>query len=396
MSKIYSINNEEVPSIEYISEIVKMISDEIKTLNTNFNGFPSIKTNTEQIKIDTIEKQDINASSIKTDPRHRFINEALLTTFVNKPSNFEIEQSLDAVKQELREEIEKSYMRIINTPNAIIKLRDIYTILNNENAINGLLDTLSYKVTMEDFKEHKDSYVHLNNNDRKALNILLKCVTNNFADWNAKDDEVNAIKNKPTSLPANGGNADTIANHGIKEVINRDDDDLVVGVFGSNYSSDTCDIYTTTGEIDSDLFASELSNINGGTVLFKKGSYSIADVYAQFNKKEPIIFRGVNYKLSTLAVNDLVMNNTTFKDIKIKDSKSVVIESEVDLENVIFENCNIMINKSNCCNIKNCIFNNCSITIQGPITNNIIKCNRYIYTAPIKYLGGNNIITENL
>ena len=39
---------------------------------------------------------------------------------------------------------------------------------------------------------------------------------------------------------------------------------------------------------------------------------------------------------------------------------------------------------------------NCNIKIEGLITNNIIKCNRYIYTKPIKYLGGNNIITENL
>ena len=289
--------------------------------------------------------------------------------------------------------MDELYTRIINTPNVINKLRDISTILNEDEVVNGLLNTLSYKLNMDDFNAHTKSSTHMNNNDRKALNVLLKCLIGGFADWNAADGAYNTIKNKPESLPANGGNADTVANHSIKDLINKDDYDIVIGDSRQKYSEDSCDIYAKDGNIDDEAFQSLIKSLINGIILFKRGVYNINTIDSY---KELRIINGVNSRLSLITAKDFVrINNSIYNNIGFVDSK-IYIESECEINNVTFTNCDIVIGNSTGTNIISCRFNNCRIKIDGYMTNNIIKFNRFIQTKHITYLGGNNIISENI
>ena len=395
MSKIYSINDgdskiRKIPSIEYINELVKIIED----LIPDNNGIPNIKTDIEGISIPNQDQTIILAKNIKTDSEHKFISDGILATMVDKPSKFEVDEIINASKEELNKKIEEVYMRLINTPNVINKLRDISTILNEDKVADGLLNTLAYKLNIDEFEEHSKSSIHINNNDRKALNILIKCLSGGFADWNASVDDYNAIKNKPESLPANGGNANTISNHGIKDLINKDDYDIVIGTSGEKYSKDSCDIYAENGHIDQETFLSLFTNLDVfyGFVLFKRGIYNIdfINTYtSSFN------FNGVDRRAVYITANHANIHNSVFQNITFKDTK-VYIGSSSEINNVSFINCDIIFDNTVGSNIINCSFENCTIVYNGSLINNIIKFNRYIRTKPIVYIGNGNIISENI
>jgi hypothetical protein len=399
MSKIYTIRNgesekEQIPSIEYINELMKMIEDAIMSVNDDFNGFSSIKTANKELSVNQKQRHKIMANEVKTDPQHKFINDGMLATIADKPSKFEVEQMLDEHKKQIEENINQVYTRIINTPNVINKLRDISTILNEDEIANGLLNTLSYKLNTQDFNEHATSYKHIDNNDRKALNALLKCLLCGFADWNADEDECNAIRNKPESLPANGGNADTICNHGIKDLINKYDYDIVIGRDGEKYSKDSCDIYAKNGEVNVDAFVPLLKSlVNDGNVLFKRGLF-IVDLINNYGIT--IIFEGIDRRLSTIKANKFIdITDCVFKHIGFTDS-IIYIGSGCEMTDINFTNCEIIFNDAENCNIMGCTFYNCKFEFKGNVINNIIKFNRYVQTKPIAYIGGNNIISENI
>lgn len=400
MCKIYTVdngksNNEQIPSIGYINEIVKMIEDELISQNNEFAGFSSIKADREVLPINIKKKHEIFAKDIKTDSNYKFISDGILATIAGKPTKFEVEQYIDNSKLEMKDYMNTIYNRIINTPNVINKLRDISTILNDDEVSAGLINTLANKINLDDFEYHTKSHVHLDNNDRKALNILLKCLINGFADWNAVGDDYNAIKNKPESLPANGGNSDTVANHGIKDLINRDDYDIVVGSSLERYSKDSCDIYTNESLLNYEDIKNIIDNSNTTRIIyFKRGYYNIDNIIISY--KPTMIINGADCRLSTIHAYDYVQfNNTVIKNIGFEDSV-VFIGSDCEFRNVKFNNCTIVLDNCVACNISDCVFEKCVIEYKGSLMNNIIKFNRYIKTKPIVYVGGNNIITENI
>ena len=198
MAKIYSVGNKnseeyQIPSMQYMNEFEKMIEDILLGDNKGCYGFASIETQLNELPVGVKEIPEIQAKDIKTDSQHKFINDGILSTIVDKPSKFEVEQLLLKSKEELIKNINDTYMRIINTPNVINKLRDISIILSEDEIGKGIIETLSYKLNIQDFEEHKSSFLHMTNNDRKALNVLLKCLLEGFADWNADKDSYNDI-----------------------------------------------------------------------------------------------------------------------------------------------------------------------------------------------------------
>ena len=285
-------------------------------------------------------------------------------------------------------------MKIINTPNVINKLRDISNILNEDKATEALLNVLAYKLNINEFEEHIESVTHMSNNDRKALNILIKCLKEGFADWNAEDNQYNCIKNKPIALPADGGNADTVNNHGINDLINKYDYDVVIGTSGERYSKDSCDLYAENGIIDKDKFTSLMKTLKyDGIVLFKRGLFKIDNIDGKLGT---IIFEGMDRRLSFIeTANYLNTTDYIFKNIGFVDSK-IIIGSGCEITNASFNNCDIVFDNTMASTIMNCNFYNCRIEYKGSLMNNIIKFNRFTQTNPIKYIGGNNIISENI
>ena len=172
-------------------------------------------------------------------------------------------------------------------------------------------------------------------------------------------------------------------------------EDIVIGTSCPFYSKDSCDIYEKDGFINVEHLESEINHINNnGVVLFKRGEYTIESLNAKYYNL-PMIFKGADRRLSRIFVNDAKLYNVTFKHIGFENS-TIYIESAVDLDDVLFNNCDIILKRSEDCNIRNCIFENCRISIYGSIMNNFITHNRYIKTKPIIYLGSANVISDNI
>lgn len=398
MSKVYTVNEgitlaDQIPSIAYISELVKLIEDAIFN-NASFEGLPYIEYSTEKLPVGTKENEVVDARTVKTDTEHRFINETILRTLVDKPTKMDLDQSIKEVKQQVDKKINDSFTKIVNTPNAVNKLRDVAIILNEEKSLSALLNLLSEKVNINDYQEHIKSTDHVNNNDRKALNILLQCVLEGFSDWNAAEGAPNAIRNKPESLPANGGNADSVSNHSIKDLINKDDYDIVIGSSLEKYSKDSCDIYAENGIVDSLILLEMITALkNGGIILFKRGNYDIKVINSCHGS---IIFKGTDRRLTTIKSHEGIgIKDSVLKDISVVDSY-VCVKSNCEIERVNFKNCTFTFSNMENSNITNCTFENCTFISIGGMMNNIIKFNRFIQTKPIQYIGGNNIISENI
>lgn len=383
MSDIFDINGSKVASVDYVNEILKMVEDHLRNTDDNFDGFKSISTEDKEIKLESGIPFPIAAQDISQDHNHNFVSGTLLSTFADKPSSFEVEKSLEDIKIELRKNLNEYYMRIINTPNAIDKLNDISNLLNDDEILNNLVDTLSNKVPKETFEEHVGSVTHMNNNDRKALNMLIEVLKiGTLADWNANEKSANYIANKPESLPANGGNADTVENHPIKDIACKPFFDITI----CNKDTKNKDLF------DAATYAitnNTLGNIieNGGNVFLANGTYSFN--IDSTNQDNIIKFTGSNATISDIAS---AINKMTFKDLTIKGS--IKIGKECDFDNVVFNDCKITLSNAEGCNIKFCKFINCEFEIDptGFMINNLFLYNRFVNTEPLKFIGGNNTI----
>jgi hypothetical protein len=394
MSKVYEINDATfansklIPSMEYIRDILKMIEDAIIE-SDNFKGFSSIDNEIESIELAKESEDAVFAKDIETDGEHQFVSETFVNILKDKPSSFDVQQSIDSAKEDIKKDINDIYMRIINTPNVISKLRDIADILNEDDIASGLLNTIALKVSTDEFNEHIKSSTHLNNNDRKALNLFIKFIANGGLDWNTEETAFGGIKNKPTSLPANGGNADTVGDVTVRDISSANIADVVIG---SNESdSKYCDFIIGDDNAD-DVLNSVLKNISSKyTILFRSGIYSIKTVSMFSDSVLNIIGCGdviINAKTFTV-------NNVSAKDICIKDS-FIRINKNCNLHNVNFVNCEIEFYYTEDTDITGCTFNNCKFNITGELLRNIITLNRFTNSDNLRYIGGDNIILNNI
>ena len=109
-----------------------------------------------------------------------------------------------------------------------------------------------------------------------------------------------------------------------------------------------------------------------------------------------IIISGVSNRNTIFSsTNTIVNGNFIIKNLLISDSNILIIEN-CTFDNVRFVNCKISFDASNEITVKNCIFNNCTISFRGYCIHNMITNNRFINTTLPQYIGGGNIINNNM
>ena len=79
-----------------------------------------------------------------------------------------------------------------------------------------------------------------------------------------KGGKTSGIKNKPDSLPANGGNADTVGGFSIEHLMNHQVVDYIIGY------DDKCDIRINEDQSNVSVINQILAN---NSIAFKKGVY---------------------------------------------------------------------------------------------------------------------------
>lgn len=396
MGKIYIIkdnNGEEkkLVSLEYVEQIIKQIGD-ILVNKTNVSINLGTAKEYEELDIKDDISDLCNSNDLDNIKNNIEEYKSLLSTEIDKPSKFEVDQKIESIKTDNDKHLEEIFMRIINTPNVLNKLRDISLFFQENNNKDTIIDILANKVNKEDFDNHTTSKFHLTNNDRAALNLLLQVVKDGI-DWNNQDNNsLVSIKNKPKSLPANGGNADTVSDYSIKYLLNNS---KYITVFGSDSDwNESCDVvFNNNGEKNTELFNENINSKINNSMLLKRGDYEFSNKLYLVAKNDNLTIGGYGNNVTKLHSDEIYMSNAEVKDLQICDS-TVIIYNNNNISNVIFKCCTIIFENSTGNNITNCRIVDCNTTITGLFTYNIIALNRYIKSNPIKYIGGNNIINN--
>ena len=413
MPTIYNISgkdtdnsNNMIPSKQYVDRLAIIIVDSILEYINNStpmdNSVVDISYDSENINISNQDKEvsTVPVDMIDTDSNHQFISSALMNIFKDKPSKLDLENSINELRSELLMKIDQYFTNILNTTNALQKIKEVFNLINSEDKFNDFMSELANKVSVDDLDDHIKSSLHLNNNDRKALNLLLSFIETGCADWDAKPEDPNYIRNKPESLPANGGNAETLDGHSFNDTVNKQSVDAIVGVDNQNYPSYSVDYFVSNDESSSesnfDDIMKKINDSHRGVYNFKTGIYrgesielnSATDFYTE------IVIAG-NGKNTIFNTKDISVNGyVTLKDLAINNA-TIRIGSDCKFDNVTFRNCNIIVSGNNNI-IKWCDILSSEFSYAGPCYNNMITYNRYNNKLNLIFAGGNNIASNNI
>lgn len=310
--------------------------------------------------------------------------------YVDTVTKLELEFEVNKLREEFNDSINEAFIKLLNRKDAVKRIKDIDYAVNQTEGLNALIKLTSTKVDQEQLQDHINSLLHLTDDDKVALNILLNAIECGFADWNAGPKDPNYIKNKPEALPANGGNADTIEGHTAKELKNHQAYDVIIGI---GVLCDNVDqLLPPDGSKNNDA-AEVISKTDAKfshSFMFRSGLYE----FDTFTLKSHSL-NGAPNNATIFKVKSMKLNSTTIRDINFINS-NIHINTNVSLSDCRFDCCNIYIDASYQSTIKNCLFNNCTIQFNGVCMYNIITENRFISSGKPIYYGGNNLIINNL
>lgn len=408
MANVYNINatddniknkNYQIASVAYVSAAIKKVLDLLQNkliITDNLNIDFSDITQDMPLPLQNSGKDEkINAEDIITDSKHLFISEAQLDIFRNKPSYIDLENMIMDLRNEIRIDINKSYINLLNNDNILTKIKDFSNILNSDPSLNNFLDSLASKIDIDTFKEHEKSALHLNNNDRKAINLLIRFIETGCADWNASADQPNFIRNKPEKLPADGGNADTVGGRTANDLLNHQLDTKIYGTIGNDYDIDSADeIIVTKDECDKAI--TNIKTANHGLFSFKSGNYTFGS-FSMSTYDKNILLQGAG-RSTIFKIEDVAQftNNIHIRDLCIYGG-TIHINKNCKFDNVLFKECVIRITNAEFCMITCCVFKDCTILFSGVCNNNIITNNTLINSGKFAYYGNlNNIINNNI
>lgn len=405
-------------SKDYVDSQIKALQDALITHEKNCDSAHSVSSDNltlaPTLDNNTIEDiyivpslPEISGENINQDPNHRLMSDSLINILKNKPSTFELEQAVNDVENRIKAKLNEQYTMLLNTRNAVPKLREIANLLDGDKDLEEYLHALSDKISLEDLENHIGSNLHLNNNDRKALNLMLAFIKEGAADWEADETKPNHIRNKPESLPANGGNADTVGGLSIDQLGNKKLEVLTVGESHVSKPEDVDYLYDysqfrdlKTGDYDLDLelvFNNERVVANkGGIIGFKRGLYTSSHVDFIGSIDKRCIIRGSGVYTTVFDFKFLHCSQIQIEDLGIEDCTQLIVSTNSIFKNVTFTNCNIVLNNSENCTFLNCEFKSCNFVMNGFCFNNIVSLNRFNNSKVPKYIGGNNIIVNNI
>lgn len=408
--------NHQIPSVAYVDFICKMLEDEISShvnnstnAHTELNKYSLYLNKESGVEIKdyitpaTAELEEfsrISADDINTDPMHRFITDTQLESLKDKVSSLDLAVAITNLTSSLKDDYRKQFNRLLNDADALSKLKDaMYILANASDPVKGIFNSIDSKADKSAVEEHEKSNLHLTANDRKAINFILSAFMNGgFADWNATSEENGFIKNKPESLPADGGNADTIGGKSLSEISNRQFHDYLIG----NIYSDKINGFDNVFGLDTneDDLVSMINNKNSeGTYGFSRGLFYFKKPVTMVSSdkvshgRTMIYGSGIN---STFFTGDFILkDNIEFRDMSFNNS-NINIKDNVTLRGIEFEDSTIILSNVSMLTMAECIFSHCKILLSGNLSCSVVTNNRFIKTNPILFIGGANVINNNI
>ena len=222
-----------------------------------------------------------SADMIESNPGRRFVTDNQLVEFSNKVGESYVDNSIDKLHKDIEIEISNKLENIINMPKVTNNLEAINAILDSQETLFNLISLCSSKIGKDEFEKHENNGKHLTDDEYNAIKLIIEFINNGGIDWNAKtDDGLQAIKNRPDKLPADGGNADSVSGRKINALLDgRRTSTIIIGKDGYGYTKDMCD-YWCNGINDAEMIqkaVDSLSNTMGGEIYIREGEYNITN-----------------------------------------------------------------------------------------------------------------------
>ena len=255
------INDQILPDIEYFNKVLSKFAGQLSSILKRSVQVPHVQN-------DTLEELDftleLKASDIESDESHRFVTDSLLAKINNLPTIDDVRSIASDLDSATIDSVNDKFNRLLSMSAALEQVKNLSIILRSESNLEELLKALSLKANVQDLAIHIKDDCHLTQEDRIALNGILNLADLGGIDW--LSDDFNGIKNKPDSLPANGGNADTVGGFSIEHLMNHQVVDYIIGY------DDKCDIRINKDQSNASVINQILAN---NSIAFKKGVYYI-------------------------------------------------------------------------------------------------------------------------
>lgn len=312
----------------------------------------------DKVKLDSIEEgankyihpETHDASIIKEDSDHRFTTDEEKATWNKKAEVEYVDNSVSKTLISAKSFTDSKIAALLNsTEEQLEVLRSLSFELKKDDVTKKFFDLFNECVKNKEFQSHSlNNDIHMSKSDRILLNDVKSAIDSGMnPDWNETDSSsLSFIENKPTSLPANGGNADTVGGYTAEQLMDK------------KYYYD----YSVLSEDELEKAINGLNKLNGYNLLIGPVSYNL--------DKEIVI----------------KASNTTITGI-VNVSKLLGVAIKIIGDNNIIENITIT-------NVDSGIVNKTAIYVEGnnnTIRNNIITN----YSNGIIIEGSNNKIIYN-
>lgn len=378
-----------IPTISYINRqatlIANKVFEHIMTLYTRKDPLnPNLGIDIENNLNITIPYEDdlsreIKIEDILTDKEHQFVTKQQLKKLDNALTNIDLEAAINDCAINFRNQLNEDINKILNTHDVIDKLRTIAEILQQENTLDDIINLISSKASQADLDKHILDERHITNEDRESLNILNKTVEDGI-DWDDDSEEKIRLLNKPKSLPADGGNAHTIDNYNVTDLINHQSTGIIVGCEADNeflvpylrYNINQV-THNTKNCFDKDIISQ--AKVSGNTLSIRVGNYYITEntvvdhVHIEGENNYTIIDICED---NIIILSDTEINNVTFSD------GTIVLKDNVKITNCQFNYVDIIFENSNFCTVEHNLFKECTSKLRGIFQYNMICKNRSI------------------
>lgn len=298
----------------------------------------------DKIKLDSIEEgankythpESHDPSIIKQDKNNRFVTDAEKVSWNNKVESSYVDELANKTLTTAKSIIDMKVANIFNASEDQLEvIRSLAFELKNNDTVKNFMDLYNACTKNEEFQEHAlNDKIHMSRNDIALLENVKSLLESGVFEVDI-----------PESLPANGGNADTVGNYEPESLLNnRSFYDYTIGT--SEYNKEQVNVI-----VEDNIELETFNRINGLlqknqslNILFKPGSYNIEKEIVI--KASNFTFRGIG-NLSKLvgASIRIIGDNNTIENIsfvngsdKIVDREAIIIEGN----NNIIKSCNII------------------------------------------------------
>ena len=380
---------------EYVDSRFKRIQDSINNY-ANGKDVDQIELLDDNISVEEINnkvkrltahgdvRNKVKPEDIILDANHRFINDIQEEKIKESVTRTDLEAAERDITNNLKLSINQTVDNLINDKDAIDAINKIKKVISKNHSTIDLFKNL---IDKDDLNAHEKNGNHISWEDRAALNLLLKFIDKGCADWNAKEGDANYVRNKPKSLPANGGNADTVGNYKPEDLFNKQLAKCIIGIDNNNKNYSKKDVNILLNKNNVNTLNTYLCD--NSLTYIREGYYNINEFKMPVNSNVSGV--GVSTQIDNCKAN--INNNSKLHDIYFTNSEININCNESEITDTTFKNCRINLSCSRAI-IKECRFIDCAF-INQKINNSIIKDNICSGTTnKIEYYGGNNIISN--